>query len=79
VILAAAGCAPSNLLASFRDDPVRTLHTTLLHEVEPGETLSHLALRYGVTVETIAQRNELEDPDRVGVGALLAIPLGGDS
>ncbi len=44
------------------------------HEVQPGETLSHIAAAYGVTTSTIINANNLQNPDRLRVGQKLFIP-----
>jgi LysM repeat protein len=44
------------------------------HVVQPGETLSRIALRYGTTVEAIAQANNLINPDFIVPGQRLVIP-----
>lgn len=49
------------------------------HTVQPGETLSHIAEDYGVTVDAIATENQIGDPDRVRVGQVLSIPHTGGS
>jgi LysM repeat protein len=46
----------------------------LRHVVMAGETLSLIALRYGVSVAAIAEANGLADPDRVVEGQMLVIP-----
>src|SRR5262245_5424159 len=46
----------------------------LSHQVRPGETLSVIALRYGVPYQEIAQYNALQNPDRLEVGQWLRIP-----
>jgi peptidoglycan/xylan/chitin deacetylase (PgdA/CDA1 family) len=43
------------------------------HTVRSGETLSTIAGRYGVSVETLAKINKLADPDMVYVGQVLMI------
>lgn len=45
-----------------------------VHVVQPGETLSVIAQRYGVTVAAIVSSNNLADPDRLSVGQELSIP-----
>jgi LysM repeat protein len=47
------------------------------HTVAPGETLSHIADRYGVSVLALEQSNSLRSPDHVYVGQVLVIPGGG--
>ncbi len=45
-----------------------------VHRVQPGETLSGIAARYGVSVEAIARVNGLHDPNRILAGSTLTIP-----
>lgn len=51
--------------------PDPTIHT---HLVAPGETLSEIADRYGVTVQTIAQCSGLSNPNRISPGQSLTFP-----
>ncbi len=44
--------------------------------VQPGDTLIALARRWGVTVESIAQANQIADPSFIQVGQVLCIPVG---
>ncbi len=44
--------------------------------VQPGDTLVALALRWGVTVESIVQANQIADPSLIQVGQVLCIPVG---
>lgn len=44
------------------------------HLVAPGETLSHLARRYGVRLEDLHAANPSLDPRRLAVGARVVIP-----
>ncbi len=44
------------------------------HVVAPGETLSHLARRYGVPLEDLHAANPSLDPRRMGVGTRVVIP-----
>ncbi len=45
------------------------------HIVQPGETLTSIALRYGVTVEEIVRANNLPNPNFIYVGQKLIIPV----
>ncbi|MBW3580598.1 MAG: LysM peptidoglycan-binding domain-containing protein, partial [Actinobacteria bacterium] len=45
-----------------------------VHTVAPGETLSGIAARYGVTVRELAEANGIGDVNRIPVGKRLAIP-----
>jgi len=55
--------------------------TFIWHTVQPGETLSSIALRYGTTWQAIAQANSLSNPNQIYVGQKLKIPTtsGGSS
>jgi hypothetical protein len=44
--------------------------------VQPGDTLSALAHSWGVSLESIVQRNQITDPNFIRQGQLLCIPLG---
>jgi LysM repeat protein len=44
------------------------------HVVQPGENLFRIALRYGTTVDTLAQANGIASPYLIYVGQRLTIP-----
>ncbi len=44
------------------------------YTVQPGDTLSGIAVRFGVSEEEIMAVNDLENRDRLFVGQELAIP-----
>jgi putative chitinase len=45
--------------------------------VQPGENLFRIALRYGTSVEAIAQANGIANASQIYVGQRLTIPAGG--
>lgn len=45
------------------------------HQVRSGETLSDIALLYGVSVEEIMEINSISDPDSLGVGQVIYVPV----
>ena len=47
------------------------------YTVVAGDTLSEIALGYGVTVQQMVKTNAIADPDLIYVGQILAIPLTG--
>ncbi|MBX3012040.1 MAG: LysM peptidoglycan-binding domain-containing protein [Caldilineaceae bacterium] len=47
------------------------------HVVKPGQTLSHIARYYGVTVNALKKANSLGDANYIYVGQHLYIPTGG--
>jgi murein DD-endopeptidase MepM/ murein hydrolase activator NlpD len=51
---------------------------TVIHVVQPGETLARIALRYNTTVWAVAQINDLSNPNLIHVGQRLVIPSPGD-
>ncbi|MCX7624022.1 MAG: LysM peptidoglycan-binding domain-containing protein [Thermomicrobium sp.] len=53
---------------------VRQAAAETLHVVQPGETLSRIAERYGVSVASLARANGLADPDRIWAGSTLVVP-----
>jgi LysM repeat protein len=54
--------------------------SSIWHTVQPGDTLSSIALRYGTTWQAVAQANNLSNPNQIYVGQKLQIPTtSGDS
>ena len=47
---------------------------SLTHVVQPGETLYRISQRYGVTMDVIAQANNITDYTRIYSGQVLTIP-----
>ena len=47
---------------------------TITYIVEPGDTLSDIAGRLGITLEELIAANEIDSPDVVDVGLVLTIP-----
>ncbi len=45
------------------------------HTVQAGENLTAIAQRYGVTVQTIVDANDIPNPNNVAVGTVLIIPV----
>jgi lipoprotein-anchoring transpeptidase ErfK/SrfK len=50
-----------------------------MHIVGPGENLSRIALRYGLSTYTLAAANGIVNPNHIYVGQRLQIPEGGSS
>jgi hypothetical protein len=48
--------------------------TPTVHVVQPGESLTLIAQKYGVTVDAIVQANQLKNPDAIYAGQKLVIP-----
>ncbi len=49
---------------------------TRTHTVAPGDTMAHIAARYGVTVAALAEANGIVDRNLVVVGTVLSVPAG---
>lgn len=49
---------------------------TQTHTVRPGDTLGAIARRYGTTVQALAQRNNIENPDLIHPGQVIRITGG---
>jgi LysM repeat protein len=49
--------------------------TPVIYVVQSGDTLGGIAIRYGVTIEALANRNDIEDPRRIRSGQRLIIPI----
>jgi LysM repeat protein len=50
--------------------------TDLLYVVQPGDSLSSIALRFGVPLGDLMRANNIQDADRISVGQRLIIPAG---
>jgi LysM repeat protein len=45
------------------------------YRVQPGDSLESIAAQFNSTADAIAERNEIEDPNAIGVGQILFIPV----
>lgn len=48
-----------------------------IHVVRPGDTLWRISQMYSVTVDLLAQSNEIPDPNRLVIGQTIVIPIWG--
>lgn len=55
------------------------LGASAAYTVRPGDTLSGIAKRLGVSVGALASTNSIDDPDRVLAGRTLQLPGGGSA
>ena len=49
---------------------------TVEYEVQPGDTLLKIALRFSTTRDLLLQINEIKDPNHIFVGQKLRVPAG---
>ena len=54
---------------------IASMATGYTHEVKRGETLAQIAQQYGVTVADIVEANAITNPNIIGVGKVLTIPV----
>jgi lipoprotein-anchoring transpeptidase ErfK/SrfK len=59
--------------------PTQPVASGQTYTVRPGDTLSSIALRYGVSMWTLAQVNSIRNVSFIYVGQVLRIPSGGSS
>ncbi len=64
------------LSSGFGAVPAATATGGSVHIVRPGETLSYIASRYGVTVPQLVSANHLANPNFIWVGQRILIPGG---
>lgn len=75
VFLSMSACGSSRLRRELGEHRHRYLSENgVLHTVEPGQTLWRIAQAYEVSVQLLAEINDLEDPSRIEVGQALWIP-----
>ncbi len=70
-MLIAAGCSSSKSTESSGQSTGRTQGS---YTVRRGDTLHHIAQRYGVSVSSLMSANGISDPRDLQVGQLLTIP-----
>ena len=62
----------------YEDDSSLSLVEMEPYTIVPGDTLSGIARRFGVSVDSLREANALSG-DRIGAGETLMIPVGGES
>ena len=55
-------------------EPTVNASVAAVYKVQPGDTLSSIAQHYGVTATVLAQANQINNPHRLQIAQLLAIP-----
>ena len=77
-LLAFANSSPGVTVSETTDQPAvdeqSPAQPNQTYTVRPGDTLSAIAARYGVTVEAICQANQIENPNEIRAGQVLNIP-----
>jgi LysM repeat protein len=65
-------------LAARQEPPSAPPMRTIEYEVQPGDTLTDIAARFGTTVEALTHLNGLEDPGVILYGSTLKVPYVGE-
>jgi len=66
----------STATASYQPPPTATPAAQILsHVIQRGESLTGIALQYGITIQAIVEANNLRNPDLIYIGQKLIIPL----
>lgn len=65
---------PQPVLVSTAAPNTKLRDTTVTHTVKPGDTLSSIGQKYGVTIDTIRYANNISDTGYLKVGQDLEIP-----
>ncbi|MGD8397258.1 MAG: LysM peptidoglycan-binding domain-containing protein, partial [Anaerolineae bacterium] len=60
-------------------EPTPSPAATVIHKIKRGETLSGIAIQYGVSIQAIVGANGLENPSLIITGQRLIIPLDGEA
>jgi len=76
--IATAPATPSPAAIESRPSPTLMPPSELItYTVRAGDTLSEIAAEFGVTVDAIAEANDIEDPKLIRVGQVVVIPSPG--
>jgi LysM repeat protein len=78
-------CRPGNVSPTATPSPppstmtptvvmVPSTPTPVVYVIQPGDSLSAIADRYGISVEELSQANDIADPNVIQVGQKLVIP-----
>lgn len=71
---AISGAVTPTVALTATPAPTGTRTTAIRYKVQPGDNLTLIAQRFGVTVEAIVAANGLRDPERLQAGQELIIP-----
>lgn len=61
-------------LSQVNPDSQNNISTTVLYQVQPGDTLEMIAINQGITVEDLIKFNQISDPNYLTVDQYLKIP-----
>lgn len=67
------------LLALLLITPNAHAQSSPTHTIQPGETLSQIAERYGLTLAELMELNSITDPDTIVIGQILVLPAPADA
>lgn len=73
VAISPRNSTPTSPPAVPTDDPL--FLNLEAYQVQIGDSLGSIALAYGVTVEDLMTVNQLSDPDDIGAGQIIFVPL----
>ncbi len=71
---ASSSTATATTASQDPDTPTPDLSSPTVYTVLPGDFLSVIAAKFGITVEALAAANGIDDPDKIYVGQELTIP-----
>jgi LysM repeat protein len=54
-----------------------TTGATANYTIKPGDTLSGIALQYGITIEDLVKLNNIADPNAIQAGQVIKVPAKG--
>jgi signal peptidase len=76
----AGGQGPQEAEPAAAEEPSSPLSLpTIEYQVQPGDTLTDIAARFGTTVEALVQLNGVQDPNAIFYGSTLSVPdVGGE-
>lgn len=73
-----------NMMAALLNDPsanegIADDQPDIKYVIKFGDTLSEIAMNYGISAEKLAKYNGIDDPDDIKAGDVIMIPVGDDA
>lgn len=72
-----AGASPKALAKARTVFAKSSASAPAVYRIQPGDTLSQIAEKFGVDTATLAKKNGIADPNAIAAGRVLAIPVEG--